>query len=102
TDFFDKMLSKVDPENLIGIDTLLHFEIEGENAGQYTIEIKDGKVDLKQGLLGEAVCSVKSTEKNLKALANGELNPMMAVMTGKVKISNPMELLKYAKILGLM
>ncbi len=29
-------------------------------------------------------------------------NPMMAMMMGKLKISNPAAMLKYAKILGLM
>ncbi|MBK8429598.1 MAG: hypothetical protein IPL27_28240 [Lewinellaceae bacterium] len=35
-------------------------------------------------------------------MLSGDLNPMMAMMTGKLKISNPGEMLKYAKMFGLM
>ena len=31
-----------------------------------------------------------------------KVNPMMAMMTGKLKISNPGEMMKYAKVFGLM
>lgn len=38
----------------------------------------------------DADCTIASTEENFTALLKGELNPMMAVMTGKVKISGDM------------
>jgi putative sterol carrier protein len=38
----------------------------------------------------DADCTIAATEENFTALLKGELNPMMAVMTGKVKISGDM------------
>jgi len=38
----------------------------------------------------------------LKKILKGELNPMMALLTGKLKISNQAEMLKFAKALGWM
>ena len=52
--------------------------------------------------MGEAKCKVTASEKTLKGLLDGSVNPMMAMMTGKLKLSNPGEMLKYAKMMGLM
>lgn len=38
----------------------------------------------------EAACVIKVTPENFMKLVKGELNPMMAVMTGKVKIDGDM------------
>lgn len=38
----------------------------------------------------DADCTIAATEENFTALLQGDLNPMMAVMTGKVKISGDM------------
>lgn len=38
----------------------------------------------------DADCTIAATEDNFTAILNGDLNPMMAVMTGKVKISGDM------------
>jgi putative sterol carrier protein len=45
---------------------------------------------------------VTTTAESFEKLISGSLNPMMAMMTGKLKISHPGEMLKYAKIFGLM
>ena len=42
----------------------------------------------------------RSTGDTFIKLATGELNPMIAILTGKVKISNQGEMLRYAKYLG--
>ncbi|HNG90458.1 MAG TPA: SCP2 sterol-binding domain-containing protein [Saprospiraceae bacterium] len=51
---------------------------------------------------GEPSCTVRANTETLTKLLSRDLNPMMAMMTGKLKISNPGEMLKYAKIFGLM
>lgn len=94
--------AKVNPAAIEGLETLFHFDIDGPEGGQFTIAVSDGKVNVTDGLTGDPKCVVKSSDKNFVNLISGELNPMMAVLTGKVKISNQGEMLKYAKIFGLM
>ena len=38
----------------------------------------------------DADCTISITPDNFKALIKGDLNPMMAVMTGKIKIKGDM------------
>ncbi|MEO6130717.1 MAG: SCP2 sterol-binding domain-containing protein [Saprospiraceae bacterium] len=94
--------SKVSPDTIEGLETVFHFDLEGDGGGQYTVKVADGKVDVSDGLKGEANCVVRAHEDTFHKLIEGDLNPMMAVLTGKVKISNQGEMLRYAKLFGLM
>ena len=94
--------AKVSPSALEGLATVFHFDIDGSSGGQYTINVADGKIKVEDGLIGEPKCVVRASDQNFINLVTGELNPMMAILTGKVKISNQGEMIKYAKIFGLM
>lgn len=101
-EFLKSLPAKVKPELLEGIDTIFHFDLEGDGGGQFTVYVKDSKVTVDQGLVDEPKCVVKANTETLMSIVEGKTNPMMAVMTGKIKISNPGEMIKYAKIFGLM
>ena len=101
-EFLYALPTKVSPSVIEGLDTVFHFDLEGDHGGQYTITIANNQIAVSDGLNGEPKCVVRATAENFINLATGELNPMMAVLTGKVKISNQGEMLRYAKIFGLM
>ena len=101
-DFIYKLPSKISPSAIEGHDTTFHFDLEGDGGGQYTVRVADNKVLVSDGLLGDASCTIRAKEEDFAKLINGELNPMMAVLTGKVKITNQGEMMRYAKIFGLM
>jgi putative sterol carrier protein len=101
-EFLYALPAKVDPAAIEGLETVFHFDLEGEKGGQYTISVADQKVTVTDGLTGEPKCVVRATAENFISLATGDLNPMLAVLTGKVKISNQGEMLRYAKLFGLM
>lgn len=101
-EFVTSLPSRVAPEAIEGMETVFHFDISGEDGIKATVSLKDGKANYEEGLHGTPKCVVKATDENLRKVLKGELNPMMAVMTGKIKISNAGEMMKYAKIFGLM
>lgn len=94
--------AKVNPKALEGLETVFHFDLDGPGGGQFTVSVDGGDVHVKEGFLGEPKCIVRSTDENFQKLITGDLNPMVAILTGKVKISNQGEMLKYAKLFGLM
>ncbi len=99
-EFLFSLPEKVRPEAVEGVSTLFHFDIA--DSGQYTVQLEDGKMDVSEGLTGDPSCKVSTSAANFSKLISGDLNPMMAMMTGKLKISNPGEMMKYAKMFGLM
>lgn len=50
---------------------------------------------------GEADCTITTTMETMQAVRDGDLNPMMAVMSGKIKISGDMGLaMKLQSLIG--
>jgi putative sterol carrier protein len=101
-DFLTTLPQSVPEEWLQEVDTNFHFDIEGEGGGQFSVIVKDNKMEVFEHFEGEPKCKITAKEKNFIALLRGELNPMMAVFSGKLKISNTGEVLKYAKLFGIM
>ena len=102
TEFIQSLPSKAKPEILEGLETLFHFDIEGEGGGQFSVKITDGKMSVATAFEGEPKCVVKTKAETLLGVLDGSVNPTTAVMFGKIKVSNIGELMKYAKIFGLM
>ena len=101
-EFIQSLPQKAKPEVLEGLTTLFHFELAGEGGGEFSVHVNDGKMTVENGLVGTPTCTVKSKAETLVKVVKGEENAMSAVMFGKIKISNVGEMMKYAKIFGLM
>jgi putative sterol carrier protein len=99
-EFLHNLPHRVNPDAIEGQSSVFHFNINDE--GVYTVRLDDGKLEVTDGLHGDPECIVTSTAETFSKVLTGDLNPMMAMMTGKLKISNPGVMLKYAKIFGLM
>ena len=101
-EFIEGLPSKVKAEAIEGLETVFHFDLDGEGGGKKTLVLKDNELIAHDGFVGEAKCVVRADADNFIKVVKGDLNPMMAVLTGKLKISNQSEMIKYAKIFGLM
>lgn len=99
-DYFENLSSKVKPEDLEGIDTKINFDLKSEKV---SLQVKDNRITVTQGEEApDAEVNITAKAEDLLAIIKGDTNPMMAMMMGKLKISNPAAMMKYAKILGLM
>ena len=98
-EFFHSLPDRIAVEALVGKHTLFHFDLGDD--GQYSVKVDDGTVTVEEGLVGEPKCVVRSTSAHLEKILSGSLNPMMAVMSGKLKISNLSEMMTYARLFGL-
>ena len=101
-EFILALPSKAAPESVAGLNTNFYFDLAGEGGGQFSVVLDGEKVNVHEGMYGEPKCTVKIKADNLIKIIKGEMNPMMAMLTGKLKISNQGEMLKYAKVFGLM
>jgi putative sterol carrier protein len=101
-EFILNLPNRVSPDAIEGMETLFHFDLEGPEGGQFTVTIKDGACQVAESLEGESRCSVKAPAETFMEVVTGKTNAMMAILMGKVKITNQGEMLKYAKIFGLL
>lgn len=98
-EYLENTAAKLGATEIGDVNTTLHFDFNGTT---YSMQVADGKAELKEGLVGEAECVIKASDEDFVKIATGDMNPMMAMMMGKLKISNPGAMMKYAKMLGLM
>lgn len=101
-EFLQGLPEKINPDVLSGLSTVFHFDFSEDGGGQVSVALQDGKAQVDEGFIGDPSCTIKCTDENFKKILKKELNPMMAILSGKLKISNQAEMLKFAKVLGWM
>jgi crotonobetainyl-CoA:carnitine CoA-transferase CaiB-like acyl-CoA transferase/putative sterol carrier protein len=85
------------PEKALGYHAVFHFDITGDETVQYTVDIADGNCQLKQGLLGQPDCVIAAKAQTYIDIETGKANPQVALMMGKVKVSNIAAMMQFAK-----
>lgn len=101
-EYVKNLPDRVSSEAIEGEHEVFHFDLKGEGGGQATVRVEDGTTSVEKGLNGTPTCTIEADADVFKKLVEGDLNPMMALMTGKLNISNQGVMMKYAKKFGLM
>lgn len=89
---FQQMASKFDAKKAEGINAVIQFDLSGDNGGQYWVKIADGKIESGQGAAENPKVTLKASGDDWLAVTSGNLNPMQAFMSGKIKIQGDMGL----------
>jgi crotonobetainyl-CoA:carnitine CoA-transferase CaiB-like acyl-CoA transferase/putative sterol carrier protein len=97
SDLFASIPSRFRPEKARDARMTVHFDLSGPDAAQYTVAIGNGACTVTPGLHGTPECVVRTTAQHYVALESGTLNPQMALMTGKVKVSSIAAMMQFAK-----
>lgn len=100
-EFLYGLPDKVPSDAIKGHEVTFHFDFSSDGEGQFTISLANGQIGVSEGLSGDADCMVRGKGEDFVRVCTGDLNPMMAVMTGKLKISDAGLMMRYAKIFGL-
>ena len=78
------------PERAANVDKTIQFDYTGREAGTWTLVVRDGAVTYAQGAATNPNTTVTVDSDNWLAILAGTLNPMSAVMSGKLKIAGDM------------
>jgi putative sterol carrier protein len=85
-EFFDDLPGRPDPERLRGVHHSYYFDVAGE--GRWLVTVDDGKVTVEENPESPtADVSFALSGETFDKLAEKKLNPMIAYMTGKLKVS---------------
>ncbi|MFI5172724.1 MAG: SCP2 sterol-binding domain-containing protein [Chitinophagales bacterium] len=78
-----------------GYETVFHLDISGERGGKFTVRIADGTLNIEEGLNGSPSCVVSTKDETYEDTEWGRTNAQMAVMLGKIKVSDLGEILDF-------
>jgi putative sterol carrier protein len=86
-EFFENLESRADPAKTAGMTSSYVFDIDG--AGQWRVEVDDGKVTVVDGA-GDADAVISTSKETFEKIIAGEQNPTSAYMTGKLNVKGDM------------
>ncbi len=87
--------SRLKTDEAAGQSGTFHFKLEGENGGEFTVNVANSVCTVTEGLAGEADCVISALSSDFEDAEEGRVNKQMAVMMGKIKISNLGAMLKF-------
>ena len=98
-DIITSLSSRYRPEKApTGYATTVHFNISGGNGGKFTVNVANGVCDVQEGHQGTAKCTVTAKDKTYEDVELGRSNPQMAVMMGKIRLSNLSEMMTFSTL----
>jgi putative sterol carrier protein len=74
------------PEKAQGVDEQVQMILHGESGGQWVVHVHSQQVDIRKGVADDPTLTVEAPADVWLDVENGETNPMMALMTGKIKL----------------
>jgi len=90
------------PELAKDINSVIHFNITGDNGGTWTLDCTKSADWVQKGATGEPKMTVTVSNEDFVKIRAKQLNAQMAAMQGKLKFK-PMDMglaMKLAKLLG--
>jgi len=93
SELMEKMPSAFIPEKAQGVDAVIHFKFTGEEAGEWNAAIKDGRVDVAQGIPRKQPNMTLTADSNdYVKIITGEMDGMQAFMQGRIKLAGDLNL----------
>ena len=91
---FDRLTVKMneDPSHMENLNVIYQFNLSGEEEGIYQLIIKENEAEYTIGETFEPKITLEMSDKNFIKLAQDDLNPTMAYMSGKLKVKGDLSL----------
>lgn len=89
-EFIQEMNSKFNPAAAAGLDLVFQFNIE--DADTYHLIIKEGTCDLVDGEATDPNVTLIMNSETLQGIVSGDLDGMMAFMSGQLRVEGDMML----------
>ena len=91
-ELFEKMPAAFVPEKAVGVDATIQFKFTGEQAGDWFVIIKDGKLTVTKGIYPTPKLTLAAAGTDAVKVLTGEMDGMQAFMQGKLRLTGDMSL----------
>jgi putative sterol carrier protein len=99
---FANMSDQFQTDKAGDLDLSILFDLSGDGGGQWNAKIADGKFDVTKGAVENPTATLIMDADDFEAMSKGDLNPMMAFMSGKIKVDGDLNaVMKFQSLVGL-
>jgi putative sterol carrier protein len=101
-EIFNSMESRFQADKAAGVNMGILFDLSGDDGGQWYVNIDNGRLNVSEEAPASAPsATVKMTADDFADMSSGKINPMMAFMTGKVKVDGDLNsVMKFQSLVG--
>ncbi len=83
---FEGMPARFIPKKAKGVDAVISYHITGGGGGDWTVTIRDGQINVTEGLAENPRCYVVARDSDYYDVTVGKMSGITAVITGKLSI----------------
>lgn len=99
---FESMAGQFQSDKAGDLNMSILFNLSGEGGGKWNAKIADGKFDVNKGDIANPSATLSMDANDFEAMSKGDLNPMMAFMSGKIKVDGDLNaVMKFQSLVGL-
>lgn len=80
------------PANADGINADIQFHLTGQQGGDWVLSVQNGQCTVRQGTTANPRVNLTADAQEFVGVATGKVNPIMAMMKGKLKVKGDMAL----------
>jgi putative sterol carrier protein len=80
------------PDTAEGVDAVIQYRLTGEEAGDYIVNIKDGKCSVAEGIAENPTMTLTADGRDFGDVLMGRANGMQYFMMGKLKLAGDLNL----------
>lgn len=101
-DIFKEMPNNFNAEKAGDMDVIVQFDLSGDGGGQWYVNIADGACSVEKGAAESPKATIQMEASDYVDMTTGELNPMAAFMSGKVKVQGDLNtVMKIQQVFGM-
>lgn len=89
-EYFNKMPAAFQPSVAGSLRCVYQFDLSGDGGGQWIVSVQDGQLSVTEGRHEKPDVTLAASAKDYMAIAEGKMNSVLALATGKFKIKGNM------------
>ena len=102
TQIFNEMPKRFDASKAGDMDVSVLFDLSGDEGGKWAVNIANGECNVVEGGVESPTASVMMDADDYAKMTTGDLNPMMAFMSGKIKVDGDLNsVIKVQQLFGM-
>jgi putative sterol carrier protein len=100
-EIFDQMPQEFKADKAGNFDATVQFDLSGEEGGAWYVVIADGSAAAEKGSVDDPSAVIRMDASDFRDMMTGNLDPMNAFMTGKVKVEGDLNtVMKFQTLFG--